>query len=185
MECSPGWVLRQRFTQEVVCAVFGSRWKMMMLCRLIYQFTVNKMILKYQWKWKHELTNDMMKRLKKGKELWDTANLNRWFSTMRRCEHDGQFWTDRLLLQILKKKKKRVEAKDHPETTKRICRACTRRLIRTCKDIATQIAGILALASVWTAVAVWLDNKRHSIALFVSRSNGAERWKQHMRSSLT
>ncbi len=37
-------------------------------CRLIYRFTVNKMILKYQSGRKHELTNDMMKRAK-GKEL--------------------------------------------------------------------------------------------------------------------
>ncbi len=33
-------------------------------CRLIYQFTVNKMILKYQSGRKHELTNDMMKQAK-------------------------------------------------------------------------------------------------------------------------
>ncbi len=38
------------------------------VCRLIYRFTVNKMILKYQIRAKHELTNDMMKRAK-GKEL--------------------------------------------------------------------------------------------------------------------
>ena len=33
-------------------------------CRLIYRFTINKMILKYQSGRKHELTNDMMKRAK-------------------------------------------------------------------------------------------------------------------------
>ncbi len=34
---------------------------------LIYRFTVNKMILEYQSGRKHELTNDMMKRAKGGR----------------------------------------------------------------------------------------------------------------------
>ncbi len=36
-------------------------------CRLIYRFTVNKMILKYQSGRKHELTNDMMGKRAKGR----------------------------------------------------------------------------------------------------------------------
>ncbi len=47
---------------------------MMLSGRLIYRFTVNKMILKYQSGRNHEPTNDMMKRAK-GEGIKDTANL--------------------------------------------------------------------------------------------------------------
>ncbi len=46
----------------------------MMLCRLIYRFTVNKMILKYQSGRKHELTNDMIRNERKGRNCETTAN---------------------------------------------------------------------------------------------------------------
>ncbi len=56
-------VLRQDFTR-VVCAK-RNRWKMMMLSVVLsIGLLVNKMILKYQSGRKHELTNDMMKRVK-------------------------------------------------------------------------------------------------------------------------
>ncbi len=56
--------IASRFTRVVYCEVMQQVEDDDAFCRLIYRFTVNKMILKYQSGRKHELTNDMMKRAK-------------------------------------------------------------------------------------------------------------------------
>ncbi len=59
--------IASRFTR-VVCAKCATGGMMMLSVVLSIRFTVNK-ILKYQSGRKHELTNDMMKSRRKGKEL--------------------------------------------------------------------------------------------------------------------
>ncbi len=111
-------------------------------CRLIYRFTVNKMILKYQSGRKHEL-NDMMKQAK-GKELWIPSKSKPDDFHYVQYEHDGgSFWTDRLPAQILKG----LEAEGHPGLREQFTGACEPpRYEDMPKDIATQISQYLAQA---------------------------------------
>ncbi len=71
------------------------RWKGDTFCRLIYQFTVNKiLILKYQSGRKFELTNDMMKQAGEG-----VAEIHRVNPVIFYVQYEHmmeQFWTDRL-----------------------------------------------------------------------------------------
>lgn len=113
-------------------------------CRLIYRFTVNKMILKYQSGRKHELTNDMMKRAKgEGIVRYSKSKPDDFL----RAKYEHMMGGSGLIgfLQILKG----LEAEGHPglrEQFWELARAAsdTRDMP---KDIATQMAGIVALAS--------------------------------------
>lgn len=113
-------------------------------CRLIYRFTINKMILKYQSGRKHELTNDMMKRAKgEGIVRYSKTKPDDFL----KAKFDHMMNGSGLIgfLQILQG----LEEYGHPGLRDRffeIARTASETRDMP-KDIATQMASILALAS--------------------------------------
>ncbi len=109
-------------------------------CRLIYRFTVNKMILKYQSGRKHELTNIYDETSEREGMRYSKSKPDDFLRA--KYEHMmSSSWTD--------------DCCKDSKGWKRRGRRTTRAVLglarpasdtRTCQDIATQMAGILALA---------------------------------------
>lgn len=113
-------------------------------CRLIYRFTINKMILKYQSGRKHELTNDMMKRAKgEGIVRYSKAKPDDFLKAKYEHMMNGSGLIG--FLQILQG----LEKDGHPGLRDRFFEIArtTSETRDMPKDIATQMASILALAS--------------------------------------
>ncbi len=139
--CGPSYCVKISFVQRSVQQV-----KMMVLSIVLCRFTVNKDDTEASIGRKHELTNDLMGFGEKGKELWDTANLNRMIFYVRSM---STWWSSSGLigfLQILKG----LEAEGLRE---RFWEACGLRYEDMPKI--SQMAGILAPSSVRLPVTVW------------------------------